>query len=310
MQTSILHIQPALLTKFPTTPSESVSSAAMDAMQVTAIVAAAGMGTRLGANKPKALVEMAGAPLLVHAIRGLHEAGVKQIVVTIPNQAGTQTDAQAEFHDVLRGSGILDTVLVPGGRTRQESVAKGIAAVTANFPDTTHVLVHDAARALTPASVITRVIGLLAAGFPAVIPVLPVVDTIKEIELDAPSAAELTGENPEVGDKPELAAAATVDMAGAGGVPLAYTEKVVCTVERGALRAVQTPQGFDLAVLRAAHEAGAQLSHDEQASAPDDAALVELNGGTVYTVPGDARAMKITTPFDMQVAQMLAASSL
>ncbi|MDD7464879.1 MAG: 2-C-methyl-D-erythritol 4-phosphate cytidylyltransferase [Actinomycetaceae bacterium] len=254
-----------------------------DAMQVTAIVAAAGMGTRLGAAMPKALVELAGEPLLVHALRGLREAGVRQIVVTAPDQEA----AKAEFSKALATAEIADVVLISGGRTRQESVAKGIAAATTHFPHTTHILVHDAARALTPASVVMRVIGLLAAGFPAVIPVLPVADTIKEVEIDADvqAAAELVG----------------------GKAELAYTEKVVRTAERAALRAVQTPQGFDLAVLQAAHEAGVQLSHDEQAGAPDDAALVELSGAVVHTVPGDARAMKITTPFDLRVAQMLIA---
>lgn len=250
-------------------------------MQVTAIVAAAGMGTRLGFHKPKALVELAGEPLLVRAIHGLRRAGVEQIVVTVPDQEA----AVAQFEEILRTAGISGAVLTPGGQTRQESVDRGLAAVVSHFPSTTHVLVHDAARALTPESVIRRVLGLLAVGARAVIPVLPVTDTIKEIEpdTDAQAAAELMGENPGP----------------------AYTEKVVRTAVRSRLRAVQTPQGFELATLQEAHISGAQLNHDERASAPDDAALVELNGGEVRTVPGDERSLKITTKFDLQVAQLL-----
>lgn len=253
-------------------------------MEVTAIIAGAGSGTRLGAHKPKALVELLGEPLICWAVRGMRAGGVTQIVVTVPADDPT---AAIEFGEALQSAGLADVVLTSGGGTRQESVARGLAAVHDHFPGTTHVLIHDAARALTPPAMIRRVTGALAVGMPAVIPVLPVTDTIKIItpDQDAAQAAAYMRAKP---------------------VP-AYTEAVVRTAARETLRAVQTPQGFELELIRRAHAAGVQLSANEQQAAPDDAALVELLGEPVRTVPGDARALKITTPFDLQVAQLLAA---
>ncbi|WP_126416278.1 2-C-methyl-D-erythritol 4-phosphate cytidylyltransferase [Trueperella bialowiezensis] len=245
----------------------------------SAIVAGAGAGTRLGANKPKALVELGGVPLIVHAVRGVRAAGIDDVVVTIPPDAA----AREEFEAALSGEGVLSgepalesesavsgksavsgVRLVPGGATRQESVANGLAAV-----DTDFVLIHDAARALTPIAVIERVMAALREGYDAVVPALPVTDTIK-----------------------------TVD----GGSP----ERVVATLDRENLRAMQTPQGFRVDVLRQAHRAGEARGATE-AAAPDDAALVEAMGGQVVLVEGAAEAMKVTTAWDLAVAEMLLA---
>ena len=85
------------------------------------------------------------------------------------------------------------------------------------------------------------------------------------------------------------------------GLPVADTVKAVDehgtvqgTPDRATLRAVQTPQGFTRDVLEQAHASGQ--------SASDDAGLVERTGGTVMVIPGDARAMKVTTPHDLAVA--------
>ncbi|MCI7552117.1 MAG: 2-C-methyl-D-erythritol 4-phosphate cytidylyltransferase [Actinomycetaceae bacterium] len=262
-------------------------------MRLAAIIAAAGSGTRLGADKPKALVELAGEPLVIHAIRSMLEADVHDIVVTIPGEAEAEfmwvldkADLSSDMRGGSAGEPGSQIVLTPGGATRQASVLRGLDAVREHFPDTTHVLVHDAARALTPSAMIRRVYGMLAVGAPAVVPALPVVDTLKEVrpDPDALAAAELTHS--------EL-------------VP-PYTQAVERTVDRSVLRAVQTPQGFAIDVLADAHASTHTLSEDEQAAAPDDAALVELAGVVVQTVPGDQRALKVTTPFDLAVAEMLA----
>ena len=87
------------------------------------------------------------------------------------------------------------------------------------------------------------------------------------------------------------------------GVPVTDTlkrvdgERVVDTVDRGQLVAVQTPQAFRASALRAAHASG-----DD---ATDDAALVEAAGGTVVVVAGEPRNLKITTPDDLLVAVAL-----
>jgi 2-C-methyl-D-erythritol 4-phosphate cytidylyltransferase len=118
------------------------------------------------------------------------------------------------------------------------------------------VLVHDAARALAPVSLFAAVIAALRGGAEAVVPVQPIADTVKWVSDD----------------------------------------RVVGTIDRSDLRAVQTPQGFVRAVLEDAH---ARLP----GNATDDAALVEQLGRTVHTVPGSPDALKVTTPFDLAVAE-------
>lgn len=162
----------------------------------------------------------------------------------------------------------LAAVIVPGGPTRQASVAAGLAALG---EDVDVVLVHDAARCLTPAALIRDVEAAVRSGHPAVVPALPVTDTVKRV-----GPADATGAEP-----------------------------VEDTLERGALRAVQTPQGFDRALLERAHAAGVGRASDEALAASDDAGLVEALGEPVWVVPGHERAMKITTPRDLALATLL-----
>ncbi|MFG1840915.1 2-C-methyl-D-erythritol 4-phosphate cytidylyltransferase [Micromonospora sp. NPDC049175] len=220
---------------------------------VAVLVPAAGAGVRLGPGRPKALRLLAGEPLLVHAVRRLAAApSVHTIVVAAP-----VADVQA-VRELL--APVAPVIVVPGGAERQASVAAALAAVPAG---PTIVLVHDAARALTPPELVESVAAAVRDGRDAVIPVLPVVDTIKEV--------------------------------GAG-------EVVLGTVDRSALRAAQTPQGFRRAVLSAAHAAaGDPLT--------DDAGLVEKQGVTVSCVPGSEYALKITRPFDLALAEHLLGAS-
>ncbi|MGC4747743.1 2-C-methyl-D-erythritol 4-phosphate cytidylyltransferase [Micromonospora sp. DT201] len=220
---------------------------------VAVLVPAAGAGVRLGPGRPKALRLLAGEPLLVHAVRRLAAApSVHTIVVAAP-----AAEVQA-VRELL--APIAPVIVVSGGAERQASVAAALAAVPAG---PTIVLVHDAARALTPPELVESVAAAVRDGRDAVIPVLPVVDTIKEV--------------------------------GAG-------EVVLGTVDRSALRAVQTPQGFRRAVLTAAHAvAGDSLT--------DDAGLVEKQGVAVSCVPGSEYALKITRPFDLALAEHLLAAS-
>lgn len=225
-----------------------------------AVLTAAGSGSRLGCEGPKALVELSGRPLVWWAARGLRAGGVGAIVVTAP------ASSIKEFRSAL--SDIDDLTVVAGSdRSRQESVALGLAALGRCEADAV-VLVHDAARPLTPPQVTERVIDAVAGGAGAVIPVLPVTDTLK-----------------------------TVDAAGV----------VVGTPRRSDMVAVQTPQGFRWGVLIRAHEEGASLGADEARAATDDAGLVEAIGGSVQTVAGDERSMKVTRPLDLALAQILVA---
>ncbi|SCE89534.1 2-C-methyl-D-erythritol 4-phosphate cytidylyltransferase [Micromonospora coriariae] len=220
---------------------------------VAVLVPAAGAGVRLGPGRPKALRLLAGEPLLVHAVRRLAAApSVHTIVVAAPAAEVTAV------RELL--AQVAPVTVVPGGAERQASVAAALAAVPAG---PAIILVHDAARALTPPDLVESVAAAVRDGRDAVIPVLPVVDTIKEV--------------------------------GAG-------EVVLGTVDRSALRAVQTPQGFRRSVLTAAHAAAGD-------SLTDDAGLVEKQGVTVSCVPGSEYALKITRPFDLALAEHLLATA-
>ncbi|MDQ0259605.1 2-C-methyl-D-erythritol 4-phosphate cytidylyltransferase [Sinomonas atrocyanea] len=239
------------------------------------VIVAAGSGTRLGYGVPKALVPLAGAPLLLHALRGAAGAGIaRQICVAVPEGDTELTELCRTFAEEL-GELAPEITAVPGGQTRADSVRAALAALA---PGTVHVLVHDAARPLTPSEVFHRVAEALERGAGAVVPAIPVVDTIK-------STAPTEGE----------AAAVAAEV-------------VTGTAVREQLRAVQTPQGFDVAALRSAHELAATWDPEQAAAITDDAMLLESIGTPVYVVPGDLQAFKVTTPMDLHVAETLVAA--
>jgi 2-C-methyl-D-erythritol 4-phosphate cytidylyltransferase len=140
-------------------------------VKVAVVVAAAGIGSRLGPGGPKALRDLAGEPLLVHAVRRLRECpSVGLVVVAAPPSDVATVQAL-----------VPDAVVVAGGAERQDSVAAGLAALP---PDVELVLVHDAARALVPVDVVEAVVAALQAGALAAVPVLPVADTVKQVAVD------------------------------------------------------------------------------------------------------------------------------
>ena len=250
----------------PSAPPESSSGGAV------AVLTAAGSGSRLGAGLPKALVPVGGVSLLRRAAAGLIASGlVRHMVVTAP--ADDVERFRAELEGLL-DEGTQIEVVAGSPHSRQASVALGLAAALAAVPQADVVVVHDAARALTPPEVTRRVVAAVRAGHAAVVPALPVTDTVKEVEIS-------------VADEPE---------------------RVVATPRRSRLRAVQTPQGFETGTLVAAHRIGAERSADESLAASDDAGLVEACGGSVVVVAGDERAVKVTTPMDLALAELLLGS--
>ena len=173
--------------------------------RTAAVVPAAGRGERLGPGAPKALRTLGGVPMLVYAVRALASArSIDLVVIT----------RLLEDHGLLEsGPGTASILVVSGGDTRQDSVARALLALPL---DVEVVLVHDAARPLAPTALVDAVAAAVHAGADAVVPALPVADTIKRI-----------------------------DEAGA----------VIETVDRSVLRAVQTPQGFRRDLLTEAHAA-------------------------------------------------------
>ncbi|MDT0305496.1 2-C-methyl-D-erythritol 4-phosphate cytidylyltransferase [Streptomyces sp. DSM 44917] len=235
-----------------------------------AIVPAAGSGVRLGPGTPKALRPLNGTPLLVHAVRALARArAIGLVVVVAPPD---RTEAVRALLDQQPAPPPVEQMVVPGGATRQESVRLGLAAVPESIEV---VLVHDAARPLVPVDTVDAVVAAVRAGAPAVVPALPVTDTVKQ-----------------VGPAPE------------GRLP-GGPEPVVGTPDRSLLRAVQTPQGFDRATLAKAHELHADATG--ATGATDDAALVERLGVPVVLVPGHEEAFKVTRPLDLVLAEAVLA---
>ena len=177
------------------------------------IVVAAGNGVRLAAGTPKAFAPLCGEPLLAHALRGvLGCAEIAHVIVVAP---------ASHLHEARGIAGVDQRVEdVAGGADRAASVKAGLGAL---HPDDGIVLVHDAARPLAPAALFTRVIHAVRAGHPAVVPGLPVPDTIKVVDADG---------------------------------------RVQATPDRESLRAVQTPQGFLREVLEHAHAEGTGSTDD------------------------------------------------
>ena len=176
----------------------------------------------------------------------------------------------AVVRGAVTGSAGLSLAALMGLPFVQEVIAE-TETVRVCDPQADVVIVHDAARALTPPEVTQRVVAAVRAGHEAVVPALPVTDTVKEVETR----------------------------------PAGEPEPVVGTPRRDRLRAVQTPQGFETSVLVAAHRTGAERAGDEALAASDDAGLVEACGGRVVVVAGDERAMKVTTPMDLALAELL-----
>ncbi|MFC7582056.1 2-C-methyl-D-erythritol 4-phosphate cytidylyltransferase [Schaalia naturae] len=246
-----------------------------------AVVTAAGSGTRLGCEGPKALVPVAGEPMVRRAVRLLALAGIAGVVVTAPEESLAAFRVAVEGIRDEAGAAIPVEVTAGSAFSRQASVARGLDALPdlaaragAALDDATPVLVHDAARCLTPPDLVRHVVAVVRSGAGAVVPGLPVTDTLKQV-----------GEGPVEGPLP-----------------------VVGTPDRTRLRAVQTPQGFRWGVLRRAHRAARGRGGSESTAATDDASLVEALGLTVVMVPGDLMALKVTTRSDLLLAGLLASA--
>lgn len=138
---------------------------------------AAGSGSRLGADRPKAFVEVGGRTLLEHAVEGAVAAGVDRVVIVAP---ATHLDQARAITMSASDHAGPELVVVSGGAERSDSVSAGLAALDRRGIDI--VLVHDAARAFTPPVVYRRVIDAVRAGADAAIPAQPVVDTIKIVD--------------------------------------------------------------------------------------------------------------------------------
>jgi 2-C-methyl-D-erythritol 4-phosphate cytidylyltransferase len=236
---------------------------------LTAVIAAAGSGERLGAGGPKAFVPLVGRPMIewsLDAFAGC-EAVAAVVVAVPPELADASSPRHPDIRQVGPGDGV--TTLVAGGETRAQSVANALQAV-----DTEMVAIHDAARPLVTPALIEALVADLDANpeAAAVIAASAVTDTVKRSR----------------------------SKKGAVEVPFLDLE-VEATLDRSVLWAAQTPQVFRTAALREALEVDEAMRD----AATDEAMLVEAAGGTVLLHPVGAPNLKVTTPDDLRIAELL-----
>ena len=218
------------------------------------IIVAGGKGLRMGSDIPKQFLPISGKPVLMRTLERFHEYSAElQIILVLPE---TQQDY---WHGLCKEYHFqVEYLLANGGQTRFHSVQNGLALV----PDDAEgvVGVHDGVRPFPSVDVIRNCFET-ARTAKAVIPVIPVVETVRHLEGDSS-----------------------------------------VTVPRGDYRLVQTPQTFDIQLLK---EANRQPYND---GFTDDASVVESYGHTITLVEGNRENIKITTPYDIVVAEAIITS--
>lgn len=234
------------------------------------MIAAAGSGKRLGVSGPKALVALGGRPLICWCLDAFADAeSVARAVVAGP--PGQEGELEAAIGAAGDGAG-LQLEVVAGADSRSRSVGAALERV-----DSELVAVHDAARPFVTATLVDQLVARLASRPDAagVIAAAALTDTVKRAREPRPARGERQR----------------------GGPTVAKTES------RDHLWAAQTPQVFRTAALREAHAADPQ----RLVAATDDAMLVEKAGGKVLIHPWHAGNLKVTTPEDLRLAELLLA---
>lgn len=219
------------------------------------IIVAGGKGLRMGADIPKQFLPVGGKPVLMRTLERFREyAADLQIILVLPKaQQGYWRELCQQYHfDV-------EYTLANGGETRFHSVQNGLALV----PDDAEgvIGVHDGVRPFPSVEVIRNCYET-ARTAKAVIPVIPIVETVRHLVSESNVQRSIT-------------------------------------VPRGDYRLVQTPQTFDIQLLKAANR---QPYND---GFTDDASVVEAYGFDITLVEGNRENIKITTPFDMTIAEAL-----
>ena len=227
-----------------------VARKALPLKYCAAVIVAAGSASRMG-GIDKVMAPLGGEPMIVRTVRTFQSCdAIREIVIV------TREDLLVPIMDLCHGFDKVRAVIV-GGNSRDESVRKGLAALSAK---TKLVAVQDGARPLVTWQVIDRAVRA-ANSYGAAAPAVAVKDTIKVVR---------------------------------GGI-------VAATPDRSALRAVQTPQVFDIDLLTGALARAKQ----DGAAITDDCSAVERLGMSVKIVEGDERNIKVTTPMDLKIAEML-----
>ena len=225
------------------------------------IIVAGGKGLRMGSDIPKQFLPIGGKPVLMRTLERFREYSDDiQIILVLP-------EAQQEYWHQLCDEYHFDVeyTLANGGQTRFHSVQNGLAKV----PDDAQgvVGVHDGVRPFPSIEVIKNCYET-ARTAKAVIPVIPVVETVRQL-IDSDSQLSI------------------------------LNSQLSKTVPRDHYRLVQTPQTFDIQLLKAAKR---QPYND---GFTDDASVVEAFGHKITLVEGNRENIKITTPYDLKIAEVL-----
>ena len=227
-----------------------VARKALPLKYCAAVIVAAGSASRMG-GIDKVMAPLGGEPMIVRTVRTFQNCdAIREIVIV------TREDLLVPIMDLCHGFDKVRAVIV-GGNSRDESVRKGLAALSAK---TKLVAVQDGARPLVTWQVIDRAVRA-ANSYGAAAPAVAVKDTIKVVR---------------------------------GGI-------VAATPDRSALRAVQTPQVFDIDLLTGALAKAKQ----DGAAITDDCSAVERLGMSVKIVEGDECNINVTTPMDLKIAELL-----
>ncbi len=232
------------------------------------IIVAGGKGLRMGGDVPKQFLPVGGLPVLMRTMLRFHDYSPELIIILVLPKA-----QQDYWRNLCKAHQFtLPYQLATGGKTRFHSVQSGLALI----PDDAQgvVGVHDGVRPFVSVEVIRNCYEA-ARKYQAAIPVVPVVETLRHLKPQTSA--------------PDLLACQTSNLN-------LHTSD---TVPRDEYRLVQTPQCFDVQLLKAANR---QSYRD---AFTDDASVVEAYGHTITLVEGNRENIKITTPGDLKMAEML-----
>lgn len=222
-------------------------------MKRYAIIVAGGKGLRMGGEVPKQFLPIGdGKPILMHTLQTFNSFDSQmQLILVLP------ADQQDTWQELCRQHGCSTPHQVAtGGETRFHSVKNGLALI----PNEANAVVgvHDGVRPFVSQEVLQRCYRL-AEGKQAVIPVIPVIETIRKL----------------------------------------HDSEISKTVPRSEYRLVQTPQVFSVNLLKRAYE------QPYTTAFTDDASVVEAMGHPVWLTEGNRENIKLTTPFDLKIAESL-----
>ncbi len=248
-------------------------------MNVGVIITAAGSSERFGPTS-KLDQDIGGRALVMRTVE-LFTKRQEVSAIVVAGSPDNFDEFKAKYGPSL---GFHGATLVRGGRdARWETVKLALEAIP---PECTHVAVHDAARPAVDEKLLDRLFEA-ARKLPAVVPAVRITATVKRIADDSIDVAD---------NEDDALADAILGDAGRTSI---QASPILETIDRSGLAEIQTPQIFEIGLLRRAY------AQDDLSGATDDASLVERLGETVHAVAGDATNIKVTTPGDIRLVRAI-----